>query len=62
VALKEYESYRELKKVVKLRQTFEPNPDNYTEYDQLYSVYRGLHAKLTGVCRRLNEPDQAHQA
>ncbi len=62
VALKEYESYRELKKVVKLRKTFEPNPDNRAEYDELYGVYRGLHAKLTGVCRRLNQPDQVHQA
>ncbi|MBN2026488.1 MAG: FGGY-family carbohydrate kinase [Actinobacteria bacterium] len=59
VALKEYESYRELKKVVKVRGTFEPNPDCCTEYDELYGVFRCLHGNLTGICRTLNEPGQA---
>jgi xylulokinase len=62
VALKEYDSYRELKKVIKLRKTFQPDPDCCTEYNELYSVYRSLHGNLTGICRRLNEPGQACQA
>jgi xylulokinase len=62
VALKEYESYRELKKVIKVRKTFEPNPDCCTEYDELYSVFRCLHGNLTGICRMLNEPEQACKA
>jgi xylulokinase len=62
VALKEYESYRELKKVIKVRRTFEPNPDCCTEYDELYSVFRCLHGNLTGICRMLNEPEQACKA
>jgi xylulokinase len=59
VALKEYESYKDLKKVIKVRRTFEPNPDCCTEYDELYSTFRCLHSNLTGICRRLNEPGQA---
>jgi xylulokinase len=59
VALKEYDSYRELKKVIKVRKTFEPNPDCCNEYDELYGVFRCLHGSLTGICRSLNEAEQA---
>jgi xylulokinase len=62
VALKEYESYREIKKIIKVRKTFEPNPDCCSEYDELYDVFRCLHGNLTGVCRALNEPGQACKA
>mgnify|MGYP005851853677 CR=1 FL=1 len=59
VALKEYESYRELKKVIKVRRTFQPDPACCDEYDELYGVFRSLHGNLTGICRSLNEPEQA---
>jgi len=59
VALKEYGSYRELKKVIKVRKTFEPDPECCTEYDELYHVFRSLYGNLTGACRRLNAPEQA---
>lgn len=62
VALKEFESYRELKKVIKVRRAFDPDPECCDVYDQLYGVYRCLHANLTGICRRLNEPEQACRA
>jgi xylulokinase len=59
VALKEYGSYRELKKVIKVRSTFEPDPDCCTEYDELYKVFRCLYGNLTGICHMLNEPGHA---
>ncbi len=62
VALKEYESYRDIKRVIKVRRTFEPNPDCCSEYDELYGAFRCLHGNLTGVCRTLNEPGQACEA
>ena len=62
VALKEYESYRELKKVIRVRGTFEPDPACCTEYEELYRVFRCLHGNLTGICRTLNEPGQACKA
>ncbi len=62
VALREYGSYRELKKVVKVRRTFEPDPGCCDEYEELYGVFRCLHGNLTGICRLLNEPDQACEA
>jgi xylulokinase len=62
VALKELESYREIKKVVEVRRTFKPDPGCCAEYDELYGVYRSLHGNLSGVCRRLNQQGQACQA
>lgn len=62
VALKEYESYRELKKVIGVRRTFEPDPDCCTEYEELYKVFRCLHGNLTGICHMLNEPGGACKA
>jgi len=62
VALGEYGNYRELKKVVKVRKIFEPNPDCCTEYDELYGTYRRLHGSLTDICRRLNETGQVCEA
>ncbi len=62
VALKEYTSYRELKKVIGVRRTFEPDPACCTEYEELYKVFRCLHGNLTGICRMLNEPGQACKA
>lgn len=62
VALKEYSSYRDLKKVIKVRRTFEPDIDCCDVYDELYETWRCLHGNLTGICRRLNEPAQACKA
>ncbi|MDY6794000.1 MAG: FGGY-family carbohydrate kinase [Actinomycetota bacterium] len=59
VALKEYQSYRDLKSVIQVRETFEPDPECCSIYDELYSVFRCLHGNLTGICKRLNEPQQA---
>ena len=61
-ALREYGSYRDLKKVIRVRRTFEPDPQCCAEYDELYGVFRALYGNLTGICRRLNEPGQACEA
>lgn len=58
VALKEYDSYRELKNVIKVRRSFEPREDCRHVYDELYDAFRCLHGSLTGICRTLNEPKQ----
>jgi len=55
-ALGEYEGYRELKKVVRIRRTFEPDPACCQEYEDLYGVFRSLYRNLCGICRHLNEP------
>ncbi len=62
VALQEYVSYRDLKKVIKVRRTFEPDPQCCPEYGELYQVFRALYGNLTGICRRLNEPAQVCEA
>lgn len=59
VALKEYSGYRDLKNVVRVRKSFEPDPECCSVYDDLYEVFRCLHGNLSDVCRRLNEPQQA---
>ncbi len=59
VALGEYNSYRDIKNVIKVRESFEPNPDCCSVYDELYEVFRCLHGNLTDVCRRLNQPQAA---
>ncbi len=56
LALGEYQSYRDLKKVVRVRRTFEPDPACCPEYEELYSVFRCLYGNLRGICHRLNEP------
>ncbi len=56
VALREYESYRELKKVIGVRRTFAPDPACCAEYEELYRVFRCLYGSLAGICRALNEP------
>ncbi len=59
VALKEYGGYRELKKVVGVRKSFTPDPGCCDEYEELYGVFRRLYGNLTGVCRMLNEGEEA---
>jgi len=55
LALKEYESYRELKKVIGVRKTFQPDPGCCPVYEELYGVWRDIYGNLCGICRRLNE-------
>lgn len=55
VALGEYEGYRDLKKVVQVRKTFEPDPACCDEYEELYGVFRSLYKNISGICHRLNE-------
>jgi xylulokinase len=56
VALGEYGNYRSLKNVIKVRKSFQPDPGRRSIYDELYEVFRCLHGNLSGVCRRLNQP------
>jgi xylulokinase len=54
VALKEYQDYRELKKVVKVRKSFEPRPECCGVYEEMYKAFRAVYGGLSGICRSLN--------
>jgi xylulokinase len=56
VAVGERGSFREIKKVVRIRKTFEPGEDCRRVYDELYTAFRCVYTKLAGVCGRLNDP------
>ncbi len=49
-----FREYKEIKRVVRVRRSFEPGMDSRHEYDRLYGAFRCLHSRLTGVCSRLN--------
>lgn len=61
VALGEYPGYRDLKKVVRVRRSFEPDPGCCPEYDELYEVFRQLYGNLCGLCRRLNQTETVRE-
>ncbi len=61
-ALGEYEGYRDLKKAVRVRRTFEPDTACVPEYEELYGVFRELYGNLCGLCRRLNQGEEACEA
>jgi len=54
VALGVLGDYMDIKKVVKVRKTFEPRAEPASEYDRLYSSFRKLYPGLSKVCRDLN--------
>jgi xylulokinase len=56
VALNIYPRYRDLKKVVKVRRTFQPRRENRDTYDELYRAFRSSYRSLSGIYRKLNEP------
>jgi len=54
VALGALGDYKDIKKVVKVRKTFEPRAEPAKVYDELYENFRRLYPVLSDVCRRLN--------
>jgi len=58
VALGVLDDYKDIKKVVKVRKTFEPRAEPAGEYDQLYGSFRKIYPALSRVCRDLNRESQ----
>jgi xylulokinase len=54
VATGVFSGFKEIKKAVRIRKSFIPRDDCCRVYDELYSVFRTLQPRLSGVCRRLN--------
>lgn len=47
-------SYKDIKKLVRVRRSFEPREDRCAVYDELYRVFRCIYPRLSGICSRLN--------
>jgi xylulokinase len=56
VALNIYKDYKDLKNVVKVRRTYEPDRGNQRTYDELFDAFRRSYRKLSGIYRKINEP------
>jgi xylulokinase len=56
LALGIYSDYRAVKKVVKVRRAFKPEPANRAVYDELFAQFKVLHERLSPVYRSLNSP------
>ena len=56
MAVGEYDSFKEIKKAVRVRGSFTPREDCCQVYDDLYAVFRCIYPRLSGVCDRLNAP------
>lgn len=54
VGLGMIEGYKDIRSVVKVRRTFEPDTANREEYDLLYREYRKIYPALSRAGRRLN--------
>jgi len=54
VALGIYDDYKDIKKIVKVRATFEPDPLNTPEYEKLYQNFRRLYPALSKAGHDLN--------
>ncbi len=55
VALGIFSDYKEIKHVLKVRETFEPDPGNAATYGRLYGAFRDVYPALSRVSRALNE-------
>lgn len=53
-AIGAYDSFKGIKKVVRIRRPFTPREDCCRVYDQLYDVFRCIYPRLSGVCADLN--------
>jgi xylulokinase len=47
-------SFKEIKKAVRVRETFQPDEDCCRVYDELYVAFRCIYPRLCGACARLN--------
>ena len=55
VALGIHQDFADLRSVVSVGATYEPNPDNRAVYDALYLEYRHAYRRLRGLYHELNE-------
>ena len=51
-----YISFDDIPKYIKIRNTFEPNPDNRGIYDELYGAYLEIYKKNKDIYKKLNAP------
>ncbi|MEN8246165.1 MAG: FGGY-family carbohydrate kinase [Thermodesulfobacteriota bacterium] len=49
-----YMTFDDIPKYIKIRNTFEPNPDNRGIYDELYEVYLDIYKKNKSIHKKLN--------
>ncbi len=54
LALGMYKDYSELKAVVHVRRTFEPDRSNWSTYEELFRSFKFLYQRLAPVYRQLN--------
>jgi len=54
LAVGERGPFREIKKAVRVRRSFEPREDCCPIYDELYEAFRCIYPRLSGACARLN--------
>jgi len=54
VGLGVFEKYADIKKAVKVRATFEPDPARAREYDLLYKEFRRIYPAMSRVGHSLN--------
>ena len=49
-----YMAFDDIPKYIKIRNTFEPNPDNRRIYDDLYGAYLDIYKKNKSIHKKLN--------
>jgi xylulokinase len=49
-----YMTFDDIPKYIKIRNTFEPNPDNRGIYDELYEAYLEIYRKNKSIHKKLN--------
>jgi sugar (pentulose or hexulose) kinase len=49
-----YRDIKDLKRVVKVRRTFEPHPEHAAVYDELYGAFRQAYPGLSRLGKALN--------
>ena len=57
VALGIYSDYKDIKQVVKIRKTFEPDMDNKKVYDGLFVHFKDMYERLSPLYKSLNRGD-----
>jgi len=55
-ALGYFESYKDIKEVVKVRRVFEPRLQHFKMYDELYDSFRAAYPALSRMGKKLNKP------
>ncbi|MEJ5187209.1 MAG: FGGY-family carbohydrate kinase [Candidatus Geothermincolales bacterium] len=59
VGLGRLKRYRDIKGTVRVRKTFSPQRENCRIYEEMYSTFKCLYQSIRGICRDLNEGEEA---